>query len=1739
MITHDKVYFFFSQILYDFFKDYNFRNGDKFHLKFEKELNVQLFYDSLKLISAANDLSYTYNDYTSYYIDLKGFKLIIASAKNDDFLTGLRNNFQKVDGFADNSAILFIHNSELESINKGALDLSTKHMPFHYENIASEITRRFKETEKFSSTQCDFIDLILQSDDNDFHVENSNIFDLSRYLNILVNEKLTAKDFADLNLFYDNSIIEENIPRKELSKRVQKNQKWHTEMSMHESVGSIENYIDRVFGQENIGKLKNKDNWSEISFDELLKMEEQKGLIKFNEYVHIKNEISDGLIAWDKSDGDTKTKEKIRNIIIFNPNQIKEISLPIRFKNKLNKDFFNISTRPSDSDYIFYIDFSLALGSSVFFKDFHYREEKRGKVNITKFKVLIVPFSENFFREVKTKYTIQISKQYSFIEIFANENLLLNPGYEVVETDLVENEKYELFEDQTLKLNLTESHTLDKAKIRFQLKHGALPLFVVAKLAEVKPLTLTSTAAWLKKNESEKSIYFNKRIKPGHSEITITLEHGNTNYFPSGESRRNNLLYEDLMIANEILIGKIDVNNKIACQSANIDQEVADAYLDVIKYFKSKSSDSLKLLPSLAYIEPELKSLYTKLLDCYTKTLNEIKEDQALTLAQQELLKLGSVFNENNSRFYLSPLHPLVICYQLNLKQQIDRNFLNEPLDTIVKRLSPINLLPFINKGSGNKDYYISSEQEHSIEWVEYVDASKEGQSLSRRNVPEMLASKIGEFIKHFSYLFIDATSPIKINLINTGDCREALKGIFNYFISEVNDKLSKGKNLNDLTPIHISIYGSESFVTAFDQFSKFDEAEEIKDKLDIEIASRIKDKITMSDLLSLYHEKVHLSNIKGTNYTYAHISFYQFEEKEIEKSLNNTNSISTGINLNAVINDLPSVNATGNYRTSFGTKGLNYSNDLIELSQNLNALAYINNTSNIFKHSNTFASVINYDVKQRLQSIYLASQWITFINPRVDLSFFKEDKDVVIIHYTDQFGNSTGYDSITVTSKWEQYEHIIKEYLKGKVSFIDNNIKNIINMFNAINGYWLLRLGSQPSNVEREKISMLSAFKEAFAILDHPNITWISLSLEEILRVTAGAGLKQTDPNALFSIKSLQKSGSFSDDILMVGIEEIDDKIKVYFYPIEVKIGKNDSQTIDKAIRQVSNTVELLNNTLSKDDFNGKILRNYLINLVLSSAQKLALYDIWPSYSKKWIDLDSLRGRLLNDDFEIGSLEEHIQQAAIISFKNNANFGKRKIKTVEKCLLIDLLDTDGMNDLVKSIDELKDRYTSETAVGITKDDLLEFKHISTTSSTDTNSDYLQESTAAIYQAIEIDKDKTEQYLDKDNSKNTVDHPPLKVTFGTHANTTEQIDWFPTSTDKVMHTNTGIIGTMGTGKTQFTKSLITQLVRNQNNNVDGKPIGVLIFDYKGDYIKDDFVEATNAKVYELADLPYNPLALSVGKNPKRRLPIHVASTFIETISKAYNLGNVQALDLQEFVNEAYSDKGIYPNDPQTWINPSPTLSDVFELYLSNDKIKKDSLFAAINKLDQFGIFEENSSKTIPLYDLIDGVTIINLNGYSNEIQTLVVAITLDLFYSQMQIHGHSKIDGNFRQISKMILVDEADNFLSKNFESLRKILKEGREYGVGTILSTQFLNHFSTGENDYLPYIATWILHRVSDLRDKEINSLFDMPKKEIDNLIGEIKSLDKHYSIINLAGSAPIKIKDLAFWELILETKK
>lgn len=386
----------------------------------------------------------------------------------------------------------------------------------------------------------------------------------------------------------------------------------------------------------------------------------------------------------------------------------------------------------------------------------------------------------------------------------------------------------------------------------------------------------------------------------------------------------------------------------------------------------------------------------------------------------------------------------------------------------------------------------------------------------------------------------------------------------------------------------------------------------------------------------------------------------------------------------------------------------------------------------------------------------------------------------------------------------------------------------------------------------------------------------------------------------------------------------------------------------------------------------------------------------------------------------------------------------------------------------------------------------------------------------------------------------------MEILFGHHLGSADEngdplpLYWTPNDTSAVFHTNTGIIGTMGTGKTQFTKSLITQLYRERSRNFDGSPMGILIFDYKGDYnsSKADFVRATNATVLQPYQLPFNPLALVKPRVFKPRLPVHTANAFKDTLSKVYRLGPKQQTSLSSCIMEAYRQCGILADDPSTWSNIAPTFEMVNEIYEANEELSKnDSLAAAMQKLSLFQLFESNPYRTTSLFELLKGVVVIDLSGYDSDIQSLVVAITLDQFYAQMHAQGSSATDGHLRQLTKMILVDEADNFMREDFPALKKIMKEGREFGVGTILSTQFLDHFVTGEDNYSRYILTWVVHNVADLKKNDVEYIFKVKagSPEATEIYDAIKASDRFQSAVKV-GNAPVcRIRDKAFFELDL----
>ena len=1032
----------------------------------------------------------------------------------------------------------------------------------------------------------------------------------------------------------------------------------------------------------------------------------------------------------------------------------------------------------------------------------------------------------------------------------------------------------------------------------------------------------------------------------------------------------------------------------------------------------------------------------------------------------------------------------------------------------------------------------------------------------SWRFVPRLIEEKISEFLMHFKYIFDDINNKtLKINLINMGDCSEVFAGIAQYFIHSIN----RNPDVDDLVKFELHIYTDKHLENAFSNIREFGSLKQYLAEQKLEIAAGV----SMNTLEGIFSKNVecYFHDDNGKNYQYAHLSFYEMES-EITSEQASMSEIETGVSLGGILSGVPSSKYSTKYRTGYGSKYAP-NNNLINIANLYNSLIQVESSGNPYYRGLSISTQIDEKAESKMDSIYDASNWVVFVEPKVDLGFFSEKEatsDLLIIHYSDQYTTSSGYDAITVTHKSKQYALVIQDYLKTRgVDSSTEDVHGIINLFNAVNGDWLLRLVSskratKDSAFSREKISIVAAIKFMLAFLRHSNIVWVPISLEEMLRVSGGAGLSQGE--GVLSAKNLGfEKGPTSDDILFVGVDSTSDKPKVYLYPTEVKTGINANDVIKKAFQQASSTAKGLNDAFSGNNDNDimkKVNRNFLMQMIITSCKKMKVYHV--DDSQNWnVILNQFRESLLNEEYILScDIQELLGKGAVMSFRTGVVARRTSFKD-DVINFIEVPEADEFGLILKSVDEIQQdiilKKDSELMilndcdiVGLTGDT----SNIVTTELSDSdNVEKVPENSGNVNQENEVSsEDKESKDSNAENNTNKKDEvdvqknsPGMKILLGIDEQNGTNVIWRPNDTSQLFHTNTGIIGTMGTGKTQFTKSLITQLYRNQKDNVQEHELGILIFDYKGDYneSKQDFVDATKATIYKPYHLPFNPLALTKSAVFKPLLPTHTANAFKDTLSKVYNLGPKQQAALLQCIMETYNASGINPSNPSTWDNEAPTFDQVYQRYTNDDDIKKgDSLSAALDKLNMFQIFESNPSQTKSLFELLRGVVVIDLSGYDPDIQSLIVAITLDLFYSQMQAAGSSKMDGQYRQLTKLILVDEADNFISEGFPALKKILKEGREFGVGTILSTQFLKHFGSGEDDYSKYILTWIVHNVSDLKSSDVDFVFNTEAKSSESatLFNRIKSLKIHHSIIKIGTNKPIYLQDKAFWELYKEIK-
>jgi len=1676
--------------------------GRRYQFRSPDSSNTERLID--QLLNAASD-AVDVNGTSIPCLNVNGIRLIFVghsddsnSSKtfNENYISMLRDRVAEQAGEFKKTSLLIIHNSLLDTLVNSATDLSSPGTPWSPSHVRDELLK-FAET---SDRPKKVYECILEWQATIISDEGGSAFGFRKiYESIKHDNRL---DLRPLGLFNDKGLAEMDKP-KQIRRRLEDNRRLHEEFDrvthhfpdeIAERLGISESFEKKYFGESA------QTPWQDLDLqtikDEIAEQQSHK-----LEYLNL---VSDSCeIVGPRNKSETAAGRRRKSLILTVPEDAENVDLTVEFigddlekshvKLEHNSAIENEATiEIKKSKNRRQIAFSMPTPKSA--EIFRIRLDRSQTTERFEFNVLVVKkgqyctgaFANSFLinsHEDPERRLIQL--QTDERELVINDNIskrwLLSESGQTIQVDQFGAVDYEkLYEESDILEFLLESN-------------GSILRFNVEGEASDQSLTLP-----LLLDEGR----FNRLFDDQYNGVflrdknRVVLDNKESNVVAI---RQKMLEVEQKFIDDKLLCFFVDGNSLPLAKIKNICPLLFDAWHKLHSYLSSRSTT-----PSLASWGPEMIDVSGEYIAAYQSFLREIEYGKSLDDSVRDVMKLGTA--SFDGRQFLTPFHPLVLSYFRYLAIEITRDEENRSFKDVPnvtrKRLNARGLLPYIY--SSEHEYCYTQAVEENAFWLEVVPQEESSYDYVTRLTKE----KIEEFVQTFDELFKDGTdAPLLINSINNADNREVFLGILNYF-------RDAGK---ESEKIHINLYDDEITETEFDRFAEIGTYSKIKQNYKLD---KGKAKENADSIIDLLRSRLTFSKFRiedSSEQAYAHLTLFRNNQKVERANIDIDNHIS-GVACDGLLSGEASCAENENYYTGFGLQNVD-TGELphLELARLVGTLQQpLVATTETYNSSSAIRLAVSDKFRELLERSYDNSLWVTIIDPKVTLKFFEKTKEVVLIHFSDQYTNSAGYDAITVTRQTDLYREVLRY-----------GSDDAVGEFNAFNGEWLLKMVTANERIRREREGIIGAWKLLSGLVSQSEISWVPLSVAEMIRVSGNIGLRMSDGDFSRYHKDKTNTGRISDDVLFVGFK--DDSI--YFLPLEVKTGSGDFK---KAHEQAKNLREyLVDRLFGPASLEGKIYRSLLIRQVLMQIEKYELYEVFPP--EYFSELRDNREKWLRGDFHVAELEGYPAAFVIGHLDSETCFETTATETEGVATLkipVSFLET----FLKTPRSKLEELLLADNFPGVPAKYFLGAGESST--SIPESNDKSTSGEDAKHEPKGDAKTKPtpitkglQTPLDSNYVPDKLSKTRLKVEFGTDVKTKEKVIWEPTNTAKVLNPNTAIIGTMGTGKTQFTKSLVTQLVRNQVDNVDGLPIGILILDYKADYIKEDFVEATGAKVLPLHRLPFNPFAL-FGNKPM--LPMHTASQFRATISKAFNLGNKQENRITSLVVDAYETAGISKSDPSTWSKPAPTLHDVWTAYNAQEKVEEDSLYAALSDLANFEIFEPDRTKATSLYDLVSGVTVINLSGYDPKIQNLVVALALDLFYAQMHQKGSSKIEDPHRQLTKFVLVDEADNFMKQEFPGLRMLLKEGREFGVGTILSTQELTHFKTANNDYSSYILSWIIHRVPSIKPQEVKALFNTAgKDDVDSLISSIQALNKHQSLYVDGEKHLRKITDLAFWQL------
>lgn len=258
---------------------------------------------------------------------------------------------------------------------------------------------------------------------------------------------------------------------------------------------------------------------------------------------------------------------------------------------------------------------------------------------------------------------------------------------------------------------------------------------------------------------------------------------------------------------------------------------------------------------------------------------------------------------------------------------------------------------------------------------------------------------------------------------------------------------------------------------------------------------------------------------------------------------------------------------------------------------------------------------------------------------------------------------------------------------------------------------------------------------------------------------------------------------------------------------------------------------------------------------------------------------------------------------------------------------------------------------------------------------------------------------------------------------------------------KLPNPHISITGETGSGKTQATKAIVSELGKQ------GLP--ALILDFKDDYSDETFTAVEDVQFYDASfgSLPFNPLTPAIDTRQNLVNPSQHIYQIANIIKRIYKLGDQQAFRLREAIKRAYALAGIplRPAPPPAE-SPFPPFDSVQEQLLE-DKAN-ESVLGRLSPIFDLGLFRTDEAQS-SLDSFLQRSAVIRLGQLpSDEVKNSVAEFFL------MALYNHLIRQPQIHTLGQLLVLDEAWRVVESPF--LTPLMREGRAFGLGVLIASQF-----------------------------------------------------------------------------------